>query len=362
MKPKIIDRYLTKQFLQTALFALFAFLVIFIVIDMMENLDDFIDNNVPSQIILQYYLYFMPEIIRLMTPVAVFLSCLFVTGKLASQNELTAIRSSGVSLYRMMLPVLVTSAVISVFSFYFGGYVTPLANKEKVKIEISSMKKNIPLPGYNIFFQDSETRIVSIGYFDMTNYQANKVSIQDFNKNNPIEMVARIDASRMKYDTLKMTWTIYNGVKRFFHGDKETLQKFTEEKLSDLSFKPTDLKTKQEKPEEMTTSDLHDFYINQQKTGNDPTRTLIEYHSRYAFALSSLIVVFIGFPLASSKKRGGLALQFGISLLFTFIYLGFMKISQAFGKNGVLDPIVTAWSANIIFLVFAIINLIRTPK
>ncbi|RJP69540.1 MAG: YjgP/YjgQ family permease [Ignavibacteriales bacterium] len=362
MKPKIIDRYLTKQFLQTALFALFAFLVIFVVIDMMENLDDFIDNSVDSKIVMQYYLYFMPEIIRLMTPVAVFLSCLFVTGKLSNQNELTAIRSSGVSLYRMMLPILITSAGISIFSFYFGGYVTPLANKEKVKIEITNMKKNIPIPGYNIFFQDSETRIVSIGYFDMSSYQAHKVSIQDFSKNNPIEMVSRIDAVRMKYDTLKMNWTIFNGVKRSFTGNKEVLQRFNEEKITNLNFKPIDIKTKQQKPEEMTTSDLYDFYINQLKTGNDPTRTLIEYHSRFAFALSSLIVVFIGFPLASSKRRGGLALQFGISLLFTFIYLGFMKISQAFGKNGVLDPVFTAWSANIIFFVFAIINLLRTPK
>jgi len=362
MNPKIIDRYLVKQFLQTTIFALFAFLVIFVVVDMMENLDDFIDNDVASPVVFHYYLYFLPEIIKLMTPVAVFLSCLFVTGKLSNQNELTAIRSSGVSLYRMMFPILLTAAGISIFSFYFGGYVTPFANKEKVKIEITNMKKNIPIPGYNIFFQDSETRIVSIGYFDMTNYQAHKVSIQDFNKNNPIEMVARIDASRMKYDTLKMNWTLYNVVKRFFNGDKEILQKFNEEKISSLNFRPIDVKTKQQKPEEMTTSDLHDFYLNQLKTGNDPTRTLIEYHSRFAFSLSSLIVVFIGFPLASGKKRGGLALQFGISLLFTFIYLGFMKISQAFGKNGVLDPVVTAWSANIIFLVFAIINIIRTPK
>ncbi len=362
MNPKIIDRYFVKQFLQTTIFALFAFMVIFVVIDMMENLDDFIDNSVASFVVFEYYLYFLPEIIRLMTPVAVFLSCLFVAGKMSNQNEITAIRSSGVSLYRMMLPIIVTSAIISVFSFYFGGYITPLANKEKVNIEINYMKKDIPVPGYNIFFQDSETRIVSIGYFDMSNYQAHKISIQDFNKDKPTEMVARIDAPKMKYDTLKGRWTIFNGVKRTFSGDKETLEEFSQDKIIGLNFKPNDIKTKQQKPEEMTTTDLREFYENQLKTGNDPTRTLIEYHSRFAFSLSSLIVIFIGFPLASGKRRGGLALQFGMSLLFTFIYLGFMKISQAFGKNGVLDPIITAWSANLLFIVFAFINLIRTPK
>ncbi|MCX6149421.1 MAG: LptF/LptG family permease [Ignavibacteriales bacterium] len=359
---KIIDRYFIKQFLQTIVFGLIAFAIIFVVIDMMENLDDFIDQSVPYQIIFEYYLYFIPEILRLMTPVAVFLACLFTTGKMANQNELTAIRSAGTSIYRIMLPYLATSLVISIFSVYFGGYVVPLANKGKVNIEITYMKKDIPPPGSNIFFQDSNTRIVWISYYDVQNQQANRVSIQEFNKNIPAEMTSRIDVGRMKYDSLKQQWEAFNGTKRIFNGNHESVEKFTHQILKELNFKPMDIKTKQEKPEEMSIPDLKKYYENQARTGNDPTRTLIEYHSRYAFSIASFIVVFIGLPLAASKRRGGLALQFGISLLFTFIYLGFMKISQAFGKNGVLDPLLTAWFANIVFIVFAIINLIKAQK
>jgi lipopolysaccharide export system permease protein len=103
---KIIDRYLIKQFIQTILFGLLAFTLIFVVIDMMENLDDFIDQNVPSMMILQYYLVFMPEIIRLITPVAVLLASLFTAGKMSSLNEITAIKAGGISLYRFMAPLL----------------------------------------------------------------------------------------------------------------------------------------------------------------------------------------------------------------------------------------------------------------
>jgi lipopolysaccharide export system permease protein len=359
---KIIDRYFIKQFLQTTAFALLAFAIIFVIIDMMEKLDDFIDQSVPYSVVVEYYIYFIPEILRLMTPVAVFLACLFTTGRMANYNELTAFRSAGTSLYRMMAPYLVTAFIISLFSIYFGGYIVPLANKGKVNIEINYMKKDLPPPGSNIFIQDSNSMIVSIGYFDVSHQVASRVSIQEFNKKNPIEMISRIDARQMKYDTLKNQWDAYKGIVRHFNNNKETVEEFNHLAIKTLNFKPKDIKTQQERPEEMSIPALKEFYKNQGRIGNDPTPTLIEYHSRFAFSMSSFIVAFIGLPLAASKRRGGLALQFGISLLFTFFYLSFMKISQAFGKNGVLDPILTAWCANIIFILFAVINLIRVRK
>jgi lipopolysaccharide export system permease protein len=359
---KIIDRYFIKQFLQTIAFGLLAFAIIFVVIDMMEKLDDFIDESVPNLIVFEYYIYFIPEILRLMTPVAVFLACLFTTGKMTNQNELTALRSAGVSLYRMMIPYLAAALIISIFSIYFGGYVVPLANKGKVNIEVNYMKKDIPPPGSNIFFQDSNNKIVTISYFDVLNQVANRISIQEFNKRNPVEMVSRIDAIKMKYDSLKNQWDAYNGTIRYFNGIKETINEFKTLTIKSLNFKPKDIKFKQEKAEEMSIPELKAFCKNQERTGNDPTRTLIEYYSRFSFPLSSFIVVFIGLPLSAAKRRGGLALQFGLSLLFTFFYLGFMKISEAFGKNGVLDPLLTAWFANIVFICFAIINLIRVRK
>lgn len=359
---KIIDRYFVKQFLQTLLFALAAFTLIFVIVDLMENLDDFIDQNVPNMIIFEYYLYFIPEIVRLMTPVATLLACLFSAGKMANQNELTAVKSSGMSLYRIMAPFLGTAIVISLFSIYFGGYVVPMANKGKVAIETNFMKKGIVLAGSNIFFQDSGTRIVSIYYFDSHNSQASRVSIQEFSGSDLTKMISRIDTDRMQYDSLKKVWTCYIGVKRTFAGETEQAAQFSQLTLDYLNFKPADVIIKQQKPEEMTLSALKEFYENQSRTGNDPTRTLIEYHSRFSFAFASLLVVFLGLPLSTQKRRGGLALQFGISLLFTFLYLGFMKISQAFGKNGVMDPLLTAWFANIVFFIAAIINIIKVQK
>jgi len=359
---KILDKYLVKQFIQSILFGLLAFVMIFVIIDMMENLDDFIDQNVPSVLIVQYYFVFIPEIIRLMIPVSILLACLFTAGKMANQNELTVIKASGISLYRFMVPFIITAFIISIMTVFIGGYFVPLANKHKVFIEQTYMKKGIVYFGSNIFFQDTKNRLVSINYFDISSEIANQISIQEFDSKDRTKLVKRADALRMKYDTTKSLWILMDGIARKFIDSTETIEKFVSLEFMGLNFTPQDVIKKQRKPEEMTLAELSEFAKDQRRTGNDPTAISIEYQSRIAFAFSSLVVVLFGLPISANKRRGGLALQFGINLLITFFYLVFMKISQAFGKNGVFNPLITAWAANLIFLAGAFINIKRTLK
>ncbi len=354
---KIIDKYLIKQFLQTVFFALLAFTLVFVVIDAMENLDDFIDQGVPKLKVLHYYLVFIPEILKLMTPVSVLFGALFTAGKLSSLSELTAIRASGVSLFRFMLPFVVTAIMISIISVYFGGYVVPMANKTKVYIEQVYLKKGLLYTGSNIYFQDSKTKIVSISFFDSNTNRANKVSIQNFYEHDITKMISRIDMQKLEYDSLSNNWIAYNGVKRIFTERDETAEYFNNLTLDDLHFKPEDLTKKQQKPQEMNLDELSELINTQKRAGNNPTIVQIEYHSRYAFAVTSLIIVLFGLPISINKKKSGLAVQVGINLLITFVYLVFMKVSQAFGKNGSLDPILTAWFANLIFLAGTAITL-----
>jgi lipopolysaccharide export system permease protein len=354
---KILDRYLVKQFIQTIFFGLIAFTVIFVVIDMMENLDEFIDQSVPAPIIFHYYLVFAPEIIRLITPVSVLFAALFIAGKASSLSELTAIKASGISMYRFMLPFLITSFVISMMSIYFAGYVVPMANKIKVNLEMTYLKRGINYQGSNLFFQDSKSRIVNISFFDNTSNQAVRVSLQEFQPNDPTKMVSRIDAARMTYDTLSRTWLARNGTKRIFIENGENTTYFDTLRLNYLGFTPNELDTKQQKIEEMNFAELKKYIKTQQQAGNDPTDTLIEYYSRYSFSMASFIIVFFGLPISANKRRGGVAVHVGINILVTFLYLVFMKISQAFGKNDAMNPILTAWLANLIFLAASLYNL-----
>jgi lipopolysaccharide export system permease protein len=359
---KILDRYLVKQFLQTLLFSIIAFTLIFVVINAMESLDDFIDENVAGMLIIQYYLVFIPEIIRLILPVSVLLACLFTAGKMANLNELTAIKASGVSLYRFMAPFLITATIISIFTIYFSGFLVPMANKHRVYIEQNYMKKGLSRFGSNVFFQDSPNRIVTINYFDVVTGQANQVSIQEFNPHDRTKLISRSDAFRMSYDSTKHTWQLFTGITRNFSDQAESMQEFTLKDYPSLQFKPADVLKKQRKPEEMTLSELSSFAEEQTRTRNDATRTQIAYQARIAFSFASIIVVLFGLPISANRRKSGLAVQFGINMVITFVYLVFMKVFQAFGENGAMNPILTAWLANIIFLVAAVANLKRTMK
>lgn len=354
---QILDKYLIKQFLQIIFFGLIAFAVIFVVIDMMENLDNFIDQNATYTIVFYYYLVFTPEIIKLITPIAVLFAALFTAGKAANLSELTAMRASGVSMLRFMAPFIITTFFVSILSILFSGYVVPEAVKAKVNIERTYLKRGLYFAGSNLFFQDTRTRIVNISFFDNTINQALRVSLQEFSPVDVTKMVSRTDAARMNYDSLSRSWTLFDGVKRTFTDTSEGAVYFRDIKLSNLNFTPAELNSKQQKIEEMNFGELKNLIEIQERAGTDPTDTLIEYYSRFAFSLSSVIIVFFGLPISANSRRGGFAVQVGINILVTFLYLVFMKISQAFGSNGSMDPLLTAWLANIIFLSAAFYNL-----
>lgn len=328
----------------------------------MEHIDEFIDYDVPLPMIFKYYVVFLPQMIRYMTPIAVLLAALFVTGKMSDLNELTSLKAGGVSLYRYMAPFIITTLLISIFSVYFGGYIAPMSNKIKVGIERDYMDWGTIQSDNNIFFQDSKTRIVTIASYNVHTERANIISIQDYDPTDITKMVGRIDGMKMKYDTTNQTWNLSEGTKRTFLDTAQHIEKFDKMIITDLHFKPEDVIKKQIKPEEMTLTELEELAEDKLNTGNNPRRPLIEYHSIIAFSFASVITVLFGLPLSSNKRKGGLALQFGINLIITFAYLVFMSISQAFGKNGVMSPIITAWFANSVFFIAALINIKRAQK
>jgi lipopolysaccharide export system permease protein len=361
---KLLDRYIIRQFLVTALFALIAVLIVFIVIDAMEHLDNFIDRKADWRIIFQYYVFFIPEIIKLISPVAMLLASLFVTARLTTQNELAAMKSGGVSLYRIMAPYVAVAVVISAASVYFNGWIVPQANSAKLTIErVYLQKELINASGANIFVQDSPTRIISMGYFDDRRNIASRVSIQDFNNADHTAMVERVDAMAMSWDTTARAWILTSGVRRWFGEDgKERIATVGTQSAGLLHFSPDDLRKKAEKPDEMDYFSLRDFIQNQQRAGQDVARWEVDFYSKISFPFASVIVVLFGVPFASIKRRGGVGVQLGISLLVCFIYLIFMKVSQVFGYNGDIHPLATAWLANIVFFAAAMWFVIKVRK
>ena len=366
---KLLDVYILKSFVRNLLFALLAFVAIFILVDLFENLDKFIDKGLKLSIISQYYLYFIPEIVKLILPISILLASLFTTSKFVNFAEMIAYQSAGMSIYRFILPIFIFGIFLTGFNIYFNGWLVPQANTSKFRFEREVLGKNLTAGVmHHLYFQESEGRMISMEAFEENNSKSSNVSIQKFNKN---ELVFRFDAKNMIWDDAKQDWKLTDGMKRVFNDTtqaKETLELIAEKYMKDypelngITLSPVIIKKKQTKPDEMNLTDLENFIVNEEKTGQDVVKTKVDYYSRISFPFSSLVTIIFGVSISTNRRKGGAALQFGISLMVSFVYLGFVKISQVFGYNGDLPPVLTAWLANIVFSIVAFYYLLKINK
>ncbi|MBR9978604.1 MAG: LPS export ABC transporter permease LptG [Bacteroidetes bacterium] len=365
-----LDRYIAVQFLKMIGFGIVAFSTIFILVDMIENLDNFIDQGVDVQTIVLYYVYFIPHIFSLMVPVAMLLSVLFTVGRLSNNNELTIIKCAGVSLYRFMLPLVGIGVLVSLLMLGFDGWLVPHINTARVNIEREHLKKHAQMRGkHNLFFQEGKNRILTLDYYDQPAATARRVTLQQFAQADPTVMLRRIDAERMVWKDEEGAWMMYNGIQREFINDssvtveeRELVSAFDSLAMGPLVVTPDIIIRMQQKPEEMELEDFRGYIERQRLAGSDITRLRVDYLGKIAFPFASLVVVFFGVPFASMKRRSGLAVQFGISIFVLFLYMVSQKLSQIFGYNGHIPALLAAWLPNLLFFTAGMVFMIRVEK
>ncbi|MBN1634708.1 MAG: LptF/LptG family permease [Ignavibacteria bacterium] len=367
---KILDRYILRHFIQNFLFGLLCFIIIFVLVDLFENLDKFIDNNVPLSVAVQYYAYFTPEIIKLITPVAMLLASLFTLSRFINYSEFTAMKSSGISIYRYLFSIMLFGIIITGFSIYFNGWIVPETNTEKLSIERNYLKKSqLRSQIQNLHFQDKKNRIIAIGNYDQSLQSCQNTTISVFNPDTLTKLSFRIDAKLMLWDSMKNDWNLLNVHQRKFYGTNSEEIKFINsvlaaeiEELNNLSLTPEIIMKKQIKPEEMNLTEFKLFISQIKESGFSTSKNEVDYYSIISFPFANLVTIIFGVSISSNRKRGGAAMQFGISLMVSFIYLGFVKISQTFGYNGDINPVLTAWLANIIFFIISSVNFFRLHR
>ncbi|RIK60026.1 hypothetical protein DCC62_28415, partial [candidate division KSB1 bacterium] len=190
---RLLDRYLIQKFLFILAFSLVAVISIFIIIDLVERLSDYIDRQVPAVVIVSYYFYFIPYIIVLMLPIAMLLASMFSIGQLGKYNELTAMKSSGISMYRILAPIFGLALFVSLLMLAFAEIVMPEANQRKAELKsqyIDRLPRNLPTRLSNLYLQErlpeqqngapangGRSRRVFIGYYNAADSSANKISI-----------------------------------------------------------------------------------------------------------------------------------------------------------------------------------------
>jgi len=357
---RVADKYFLGSFIKTLLFSQLSFIVIYLVVDFVGYLDMFIDEKAPVSVILLYYYYYLPYIIVLAMPLSMLMASLYSTGQFVRYGELTALKSAGLSLYRVFLPVYIFSVIVSLFSFGFGESVVPDSQRKKSNLQryaINKVPRRISLSQSNIHLQDSQNRIVTIANYDGLNKTAYQVSVLE-RKNNMV--ITQINAATMI--PVDSGWQLREVKKRDFANGEEMYSELDGLIVGDFSFSHTDLERIQIKPDEMNIVELRGYITKLQNMGSPFTKWNVDYHHKIAFPFANLVVVLLGLPLATRSWKGGTAVGFGLSLFICFLYYIVMILSNALGYKGTIPPLAAAWCSNSLFGILGIFALVTAKK
>lgn len=355
----ILDQYISKKFIQILLFAILAFLSIFIVVDVIENLDTFIDNDYPTMAVVEYYVNYIPFILVLIMPVAMLISALFSVGTLARHNEIVAMKAAGISLYRIFVPIFIIAIFVSLINMGIANYLVPGATERQAELE-EQYERNRPVRQRlsNVYLRDEQDHRFSMRYFNAKSNVGTTISIRRFQGD---ELVRRLDARRIVWED--SVWVLYEGYERQFTESGEYAEAFDKKPFPHTSLRPENIARLLKDPEAMSYGELKDFIAEVKRNGADPDRWRVDLYLKIALPFANFIIVLFGSPLSSSQtQRSGAARGFGLSLAVTFIYFGILKTTQAMGHNGKIDPLLAAWFANIVFGALGLLILWRAKK
>ena len=358
-KLTILDRYIIKKFLGTFIFSIALIISISVVFDINERIDKFITNNATLEaIVFDYYLNFIPYYANLFSPLFVFIAVIFFTSKLASNSEIIAILSNGISFKRLLKPYMISATIIAIVSFVFGSFIIPPSNAKRIDFENTYFRKKSVDYASKIQVQAAPGVIAYFGSYDNASKTGYSFSLDKFDDNH---LESRLTASKIEYDSA-YHWTIKNYQIRDFHGLEETI--VSGESIDTiLNITPRDFLISETDHQLMTTPNLSKYINSQKERGIGNIQAFeIEYHTRFASVMSAFILTIIGASLSARKVKGGTGLNIGIGLALSMGYILFMTISATFAVSGLVSPIIAAWIPNVVFSIIALFLYTRAPN
>ncbi|HJT24277.1 MAG TPA: LptF/LptG family permease, partial [bacterium] len=278
---------------------------------------------------------------------------LFSLGGLSKGNELIAMRSGGVDIYRVAVPLFFAGAVICLLSLLFSEVVVPRAEVKKhhtVWVEISKHpEESANLQRQNISMVGAEGQIYHIGFFDGSSQTMSDILVLAFDSNTRLK--ARWDAKTAKYENGQ--WIFFDGYERTFDdtGAEVSDQAFDRLPVS-LPEKPGDFLKAQKEPDQLNMVELAAYVRQLKRNGSDYHKELVTLYLKFASPFGCVIMVILGIPFGwSMRKYTGVIASVGICVLVAFVYIGGMQIGQHLGESGVVSPFLSVWIANVIFAI-----------
>ncbi len=368
---RIISRYLLRSFIIPLLAGICIFSVLFLLEQFFERLDIFLMHKANILHILQYLFFRLPYWVTQFFPVTILLGILFSLSKLSANNEISILKSVGISPYRLLSRLFFFIVFLSGLVFFLDEYVVPLSNAStryvlRVKIEKANPENKWIQEKFVLI--GKERKFFTIDYFDGKKGVIRGIGIDQYDEN--FRLVRHIYAKEANWKDNK--WIYHNGIIREFvrygetRGSLPDEEKISEEKFTEkvmfLPEKIEDFLMSEKKTDEMNFVELKKYILRLNNQGLPARREKVQYHLKFAYPASCIVMFFLGLPFALSLRRTGRLRSFALSLGVAFIYWGVLSVGRVLGESGYLSPILSAWSANITFLFIGLILFSKIPK
>lgn len=357
---KVIEKYLLKSFWAPFIWCIIAFLFLYIIIDVFENLDEILRSAPHYYTLIKYYASSIPKIFVRITPLAILLSLIYTLSKLNKRNEITAMRASGVRLLSIFKPFIIVGILVSVLILLVNLNIVPITNKvaknietnklEKKRKEEKKIVKNVTLYGYN-------NRIIFAKKF---NSKKNTLSNVIILKQYKDKLVERVTAQKAVWEK-EGDWKLFESMTYYMKPNGAIVgnPSFNSETTINLQEKPKSFIYNYTKAEFMKYDELKE-HIEKFKGGSNKVirRLLIELYKKISIPFVNIIMVLIAIPFALQINYTGTFISVGICVGVGFCYYAINAISVALGNAGILPPFIAVWLANIIFIAVGIVLLI----
>jgi LPS export ABC transporter permease LptG/LPS export ABC transporter permease LptF len=366
--PRILDEYVVREFLLMFILVQAGFVLLLIVFTFFDLVGDILRNHIPLTTVGDYLVNLTPSMIYQIAPLAVLIAALVLFGVLNRNSEIIAMKATGISLYRLVVPIVSIAVVLAVGLFLFDQYYLPQANRKQEALR-NTIKGKPPQtylhPEQKWIFGQPRAgepgRIYYYEFFDPYRDEFANLSVFEFDPST-FQLTRRIFAARASWDAGAGTWRFENGWVRDIQGaNVKEYREFQQSTFPEVH-EPPDYFTKEAlQAQEMNFAQLRSYIRDLRQSGFDTMRLRVQLWHKLAFPLVAVVMAVLAIPFALSMgRRGsltGIAVAIGVALAY-FVVDGFFG---ALGSVNYLPAAVAAWSSDVLFALVGGYLLLRTP-
>ena len=352
---RILDSYILKKYFSTFLLTLLILIPVAIAVDTAEKIGKFLahDNLGFAEIVQDYYVPFVVFYANTFMPLALFISTILFTSKLASNTEIVAIHSAGISFKRFLKPFFIGATIIAVIALFANHFIVPRTNGtyEEFQDNYTRRTKRSKTSVQNVSLQLTENDFVYFRTYDLNRNIGYDFSYERFDG---LQLKYKLIARNIRYNEKDSIYTLSNYKKRFVLSKNDSIHSDTKLDTT-FSFKPQDLVYTQTLAKAMNSFDLSALIDKSEKRGvSNLNQYKVELYKRTSLPISSFILTMIAVALASKKRRGGIgiSLAFGVAVMFSYVF--FLKVFEVLGASATSNPFVMVWTPNILFGILAV--------